>query len=87
VLPRLSEEVSMRFGRIGVLAVALCVVCGLAEAGLPKPVSLIQKVSNSESRGATISRMTKYDKPTWGTRWRQTLAPVPAVVTPFVRGY
>jgi hypothetical protein len=81
------RRLSMKLGRIGVWVVALWVVCGLAEAALPKPVNLNDRVVTSQSQGTYGLRFTKYNKSTWGRRWKQTLSPAPIMVSPYVRGY
>jgi hypothetical protein len=77
----------MKIGRIGVVALTLCVAGGFAEAALPKPASRIERVDTSESRGSRSLRWTKYANATWGNRWRQTLGRTPFVVSPYIRGY
>jgi hypothetical protein len=75
----------MKIGRIGLLAFTLGVAGGFAEAALPKPVSMIDKVATSVSRGAYGFRTTRYNKPTWGNRGPQTMGRVPVVLSPYVR--
>jgi hypothetical protein len=76
----------MKIGRIGAAALALCGVGVLAEAGLPKPASLLKKTTTCQSQGAYGLRTGKYAKPSWGNRWRQSLQPAPVIVSPYVRG-
>jgi hypothetical protein len=77
----------MKLGRIGVWAAALVMVGGFAQAALPKPKGLIDKVVNSQSRGIYGLGNTKYNKATWGNRWRQSLGRAPIIISPGVRGY
>jgi hypothetical protein len=77
----------MKIGRIGVLAFIFCVAYGFAEAALPKPVSMIERVTTSQSRGAYGFRSTKYNHPSWGNRWRQSMGRAPVIVSPYARGY
>jgi hypothetical protein len=77
----------MKLGRIGVFAVALGMVGAFAQAALPKPKSLIDKVETSQSRGTYGFRTTKYNQPAWGNRWHQTLGRAPIIMAPSVRGY
>ena len=75
----------MKIRRIGVWVFSLCVMGGFAEAGSPKPVSMVERVTTSESRGAYGFRNTKYNKASWGNRWWQTLGRAPIIVSPYVR--
>lgn len=75
----------MKLGRIGALSFALCLVGGFVEAGPPKPVSMIDRVTTSQSRGSYGFRKTKYNSPRWGNRWRQTLGRSPVFTAPYVR--
>ena len=77
----------MKIGRVGVLAFIFSVAYGSAEAALPRPVSMVERVTTSQSRGSYGFRSTKYNKASWGNRWRQSLAPSPLVLSPSVRGY
>ena len=77
----------MKLGRTSVLAFALVIIGGLAHAAaLPKPKSLIGKVTTSQSRGIYGLGNTKYNNVTWGNRWRQSLGRAPIVISPYVRG-
>jgi hypothetical protein len=77
----------MKLGRIGVWALALGLFGGLAEAGLPKPVNLNDRVATSRSAGLYGFRTTKYNHPAWGNRWKQTLSPARIIISPSIRGY
>ena len=76
----------MKVRRIGVVAVGLCLMGAAAQAGLPKPVALVDRVATSQSRGGVGFHETKYNKASWGNRWKQSLAPAPVIVAPSVRG-
>ena len=76
----------MKLARIGALSVALSVVGGLAYAAAPKPVSMVDRVTTSQSRGSYGFRKTKYNKITWGARWHQTLGRAPVITSPYVAG-
>jgi hypothetical protein len=77
----------MKLGRTSALAVAFAMAGGLAHAAaLPKPKSLIDKVETSQSRGIFGLGNTKYNKVTWGNRWRQSLGRAPIIISPYVRG-
>jgi hypothetical protein len=75
----------MKIRKIWMLGFSLCVAGGLAEAALPTASSRIDQVSTSQSRGSYGISWTKYNQPTWGTRWRQTLGRAPVFMSPFVR--
>lgn len=77
----------MKIARIGVVALTLCVLGGFAEAALPKATPRIDQVTTSQSRGSYGLRQTKYNKPSWGARWHQTLGRFPVMMSPYVRGY
>jgi hypothetical protein len=77
----------MRIGGIVVSALALCTLAAAAQAGLPRPVSMVERVATSQSRGAYGFRSGKYSKAAWGNRWNQSLGRAPVVVSPYVRGY
>jgi hypothetical protein len=57
------------------------------EAGMPKPVSLVDQVETSWSRTTPGLSSTKYQSATWGNRWWQTLGRVPVIMTPWVLEY
>ena len=69
-------------------ALALWVVAAAAEAGLPKPVKLVDRVATCQSQGAYGLRTGKYNRVGWGNRWNQSLGRAPIVMSPYVRaGY
>jgi hypothetical protein len=87
-LPVRIRRVSMKLGRTSVLAAVLALVGGLAHAAaLPKPTSLVDKVATSQSRGIYGIGNTRYNKVTWGNRWRQSLGRAPIIISPYIRGY
>ncbi len=75
----------MKVRRIGAAALGLCLMGAAAQAALPKPVALVEKVTTSESRGGPRFRNTKYNSPSWGNRWKQSLGSFPLIVSPAVR--
>jgi hypothetical protein len=76
----------MKFCRIGFLAISLCAAGEFVEAAQPKPVNLLNRVTTSGSSGAYGFRSTRYNKASWGNRWRQTLGPSQLILSPYVRG-
>ena len=66
-------------------AIVLLVAGAMAEAGEPKPVSMVDRVTTSQSRGAYGLREGKYNRHTWGNRWKQSLGRAPVIVSPYVR--
>lgn len=77
----------MKIGRIGAWVLSLCALGGFAEAASPKPVSLLDRTTNSQSRGSYGFRNTKYNKAPWGNRWEQTIGRAPLILSPYVRKY
>ena len=68
-------------------ALALWMVAAGVEAGLPKPVKLLDRVMTCQSQGAYGIRSGRYNRLGWGNRWNQSLGRSPVVMSPYVRGY
>lgn len=77
----------MKIGRVGGWVFSLCAFGAFAEAASPKPVSLLEQTTTSQSRGTYGFRSTKYNKPAWGNRWSQSLSRPPVNVAPYVRKF
>jgi len=75
----------MKLRRIGAAALGISLLGAAAQAGLPKPVALVDRVATSQSRGGVGFHETKYNKASWGNRWKQSLAAGPLIVAPSVR--
>ena len=73
----------------GIVGVALVFLAAAAavEAGLPKPLRMVDRVTTSYSRGAYGFRTGKYSKHTWGNRWNQSLGRAPMIVSPYISRY
>ena len=76
----------MSMRRAAVVSLTFLVVASAAEAGLPKPAALIERVSTSQSRGVYGLSDSKYNQASWGNRWKQSLGRPTIVVSPYVRG-
>jgi hypothetical protein len=77
----------MRVREIIGAALLLGLAAAAGEAGLPKPVNLLDRVANSQSRGTYGLRSGKYNSFSWGNRWNQSLGRAPVTVAPYIRGY
>jgi hypothetical protein len=75
----------MKIGRVGAWVVSLCALGGFVEAASPKPVSMIERTTTSQSRGAYGFRSTKYNKASWGNRWDQTIGRPAVIMSPYAR--
>jgi hypothetical protein len=83
---RQEGRFAMKLARVGALSFALCVVGVFAEAAPPKPVSMVERVTTGQSRGSYAFRNSKYNKSTWGARWRQTLGRAPVITSAYIGG-
>jgi hypothetical protein len=68
-------------------ALALWMAAAGAEAGLPKAVNLLDRVTTCQSRGVYGIRAGKYNRPSWGNRWNQSLGRAPIIMSPYVLRY
>ena len=73
-------------GVVGIALFFVAVAAG-AEAGLPKPVRLVNRVETCASRGAYGVRAGKYNKASWGNRWKQSLGRATVGLAPYVARY
>ena len=65
---------------------ALAVGAGVEAAKMPKPVSLINQVETSWSRGTNLGK-GHYQGASWGNRWWQSVGRAPLIMTPWVQQY